>query len=281
MITDRLRHRFAFASALTACLLVVAGCGGYNSNGASYNGSTPYTYLAGTFEAGTDSGALRLSIPSTLTAAPGGLTTTAVGAGPMSLAPNAVLEQAPRGMVNCTGSVSVGGVATPMSGTFTTGVGTLRAQTSDGKYSFSGALQNGAIVGDVTVSGGASGKFVCGSTGSSATISVYCGTYQDNSATKSGHLNLILISGGSDFLLFTDDSNPNEAFAGSAAVQIAGSTVNVTLPGNPGAAASGTISGTAITAGTYDEGNGSTGTWSANLCGSYTVNPSGGNGGIY
>ncbi len=278
----RFAKRCLGSTAALACTLAASGCGGYDSSGQTYT-TQGNTYLAGAFVAGTDSGAMSLSVPLTSLAHQAGPTAAAAPGRVRELGPSPVVDPSATSTVSITGSLAVsGGAASPLSGTYTTVGGILQAATGSSTYTLSGALQGSAIAGTVTGPSG-SGPFVAGKATSGNPILVYCGTYAQTGGAKTGRFDVVTLTSTSGLLVQTDDASQTAVYAGPVSLALPAGQIALTLPGQASVYATGSTGSTSITGGTYDDGNGNSGTWSATQCASYTVNPggSGGIGGIY
>lgn len=245
------RRRLAFAIAITITFVLgagffVAGLPGCGGKPAAPEPQGPAQF-AGTF-AGSSSG----------TGVSGSLAVTlAVSSAP---APGTLSLRA---QMAATGTLTIpGGGTVDLAGTYDDATGAVTLE--GGGWSVSGTRSGAALSGVVTSPAGIVGGFVAAQSGESAPR-VYCGTYA--SGTPGGPRGLFnLVVSGATVTGLAVDEQTGEVVALQGTLNGAGITI-ADPNGGATAFATGTIDGGPDTcAGTYDDGLGDTGTWSAARC---------------
>jgi hypothetical protein len=229
--------------ALALLMTVLPACGG---KPAEPEPEGPATF-AGTF-AGSASGAgVSGSLAVTLAVA------SAPAPGTMAL----------RAQMSATGTLTLsGGGTVDLAGTYDDATGAVTLE--GGGWSVSGTRSGAALSGVVTSPGGIVGGFVSMQAGGTAPR-VYCGTYASSTPGGPRGLFNLVVSGATVSGLAVDEHTGEVVVLQGT---LAGAGVTILDPnGGSVAFATGTIdSGPDTCAGTYDDGLGDTGTWSAARC---------------
>ena len=210
--------------AAAAGLVMAAACG---DAGTGTTGSTTTTITA-VVAIDSSSGTLSLTIQSA---------SLSIVAGP------AYASQAALATVDVTGTLTLKGATTNLTGTYDTGAHTITV--SGGGYSFTGSFAGGVLSGTFTLAGG-SGAFSGQSSGDN--VQRICGQFvHTNNPTKKNAVFDIVVD-------FTTGTVTGVGVGGSGVPSeitgtVSGSTISVTFPLDQGGtgSASGTISGTSLT----------------------------------
>jgi hypothetical protein len=159
------------------------------------------------------------------------------------------------GSFTVTGSLSYdGGAAVALSGSYDDATDILAL--TGGGYTFGGSFDGVDRIEGI-MSGTASGSFVATK---AASAKAYCGTYDgDDQGTFSFVIAGSVVRGSA----VSSVNGPNAPIALDGT--ISGSTISIHAPGSSAGFATGTLSGTNVS-GTWDDGQGSTGTWSGSVC---------------
>jgi hypothetical protein len=241
----RRRLAFPFDVALAAGLLAagLAGCGGKSATPEPEGPAQFAGTFAGSASGAGVSGSLSVTIAVSSAPAPG--------------------TMALRAQVAATGTLTLsGGGTVDLTGTYDDATGAVTLE--GGSWSVSGTRSGAALSGTVTSPGGILGGFVAAQSGDAAPR-VYCGAYA--SATPGGPRGLfnLVISGAAVTGLAVDEQTGEVvALQGT----LSGASITIADPnGGSVAFATGTLAGGPDTcAGTYDDGLGDTGSWSAARC---------------
>ncbi len=222
----------------TTTILVGAACG--SSGGGGGGGSQTSSFVG---IVASDDGLLSGSITITVATS--------------TLAPPAVTEPNVRDPVNATGTLSLGGVQTPLTGAYDPDLDALAL--TGGGYDFGGGFDGvDRLEGFWTGPGGTSGTFV--TSGNSGAVA-YCGTYDADDQSDSGTFSIVVAGNtisGEAVSSFDASHIPLDGV-------LSGTTISIYFPGTTTPLATGTRSGNNVS-GTYDDQQGSTGTWSGSLC---------------
>lgn len=243
------RRRLAIAIAIAFVFaggMLVAGLPGCGGKSAEPEPQGPAQF-AGTFAGSSSGTGVSGSLAVTLAVS------SAPATGTMGL----------RAQMAATGTLTLAaGGTVDLAGTYDDGTGAVTLE--GGGWSVSGTRSGGALSGVVTSPAGIVGGFVAAQSGSAAPR-VYCGTYASSTpGGPRGHFNLV-VSGATVSGLAVDEHTGEVVVLQGT---LAGSGITIADPnGGSVAFATGTIdSGPDTCAGTYDDGLGDTGTWSAARC---------------
>ncbi len=231
--------RLGARALLMAGAVGLAACGGGDGNGGGGGGTT--TSFSGIVspDDGSPSGSIFLVVQ---TANP---------------APPAPTGPAVRDPVNVTGTLKFGASTTSLTGTYDPDQDIIAV--TGGGYDFGGGFDgNNRLEGFWTGPGGSTGTFV---TTNGTNAVVYCGTYAADDQSDSGAFSFVIT--GNQLLgeAVSDQGGGTIPLDGS----VSGNNITIQTPGGGSALATGTISGNSVS-GTYDDGQGSTGTWSGGVC---------------
>jgi len=216
----------------------VAACGGDGDGGGGGPSQTSTFVGIVSSDDGTTTGSLTVVIQSIALAPP-------TATGPSVLAP-----------VTATGTLTLGG-QTALTGDYDPDTDILTLQ--GGGYAFGGGFDGvDRLEGVWGGPGGTSGTFV--TTAGSAGVA-YCGTYTADDQSDSGTFSIVI----------TGNVVRGEAYSSTDQTPIpldgtiSGNNITIDNPLGGGPLATGTRTGNTV-AGTYDDGQGGTGTWAGGLC---------------
>lgn len=215
----------------------LAACGGGDGGGGGGGGTTTAFTGIVTPDDGSASGSIYL------------LVQTASPAAPVPTGPSI------RNPVNVTGTLTLSGTTTSLTGTYDPDQDVLAA--TGGGYDFGGGYDGSSrLEGFWSGPNSTTGTFV---TARGANVVTYCGTYAADDQSDSGTFSFAL--SGNTLLgeAASDQGNGTAALDGTRS----GNTLTIAVNGNPGIA-TGTISGNTVQ-GTYDNA-GDTGTWTGSVC---------------
>lgn len=233
-----------FLSLLVAGIVTggVAACG---SSGGGGGGNAKTSTFVGI--ASSDDGSLSGSVSFTIqTGAP---------------APPAVTGPSLTSPVNATGTLTLGGTQTALTGTYDPDADVLAA--AGGGFSFGGIFDGtDRIDGQWTGPGNSTGTFVATQ---SATGTAFCGTYVSQNGGDAGTFSFVISGSTLAGAAVSSEDGSQTPLDGA----VNGNTITIYYPGTTTTLASGTRSGNTVS-GTYadpfDPGPGSSGTWSGSLC---------------
>jgi hypothetical protein len=157
--------------------------------------------------------------------------------------------------VNATGTLTLGGT-TALAGTYDPDTDVLAL--TGGGYTFGGGFDGVDRLEGIWTGPGSSGTFV--TTAGSGGVA-YCGTYAANDQSDSGTFSIVI----------TGSTVRGEAYSSTDQVPIpldgtiSGNTITIDNPLSTTPLAAGTRSGNTVS-GTYDDGQGGTGTWTGTIC---------------
>jgi hypothetical protein len=229
------------ACALLSAVTLVGGaaCGGDGNGGGGPSGQTSSFVGIVSVDDGSATGSLAVTIQSA------------------TLAPPATARASLLDPVNATGALTLGGT-TALTGTYDPDTDILAL--TGGGFTFGGGFDGvDRLEGIWTGPGGTSGTFVTTS-GSSGVA--YCGTYTATDGSGDSGTFSIVITGG---------IVRGEAYSSTDQVPIpldgtiSGNTITIDNPLSANPLATGTRSGNTVS-GTYDDGQGGTGTWTGSIC---------------
>jgi len=172
-------------------------------------------------------------------------------------APPSPTGPAVRDPVNVTGTLKLGGGTISLTGTYDPDQDIIGA--TGGGYDFGGGFDgNNRLEGFWTGPNNSTGTFVT-TNGSNAVV--YCGTYAADDQSDSGAFSFVVT--GNQLLgeAVSDQGGGTIPLDGT----VNGNNLTIQTPGGGSALATGTISGNNVS-GTYDDGQGSTGTWTGSVC---------------
>lgn len=232
--------RLGARALLMAGAVGLAACGGGDGNGGGGPGGSTTTFSGIVSpDDGSPSGSIFLVVQ---TANP---------------APPAPTGPSVRDPVNVSGTLKFGASTTSLTGTYDPDQDVIAA--TGGGYDFAGGFDgNNRLEGFWAGPGGSTGTFVT-TNGSNAVV--YCGTYAADDQSDSGAFSFVVT--GNQLLgeAVSDQGGGTIPLDGS----VSGNNITIQTPGGGSALATGTISGTSVS-GIYDDGQGSTGTWSGGVC---------------
>jgi len=228
--------RFTVRALTLTGAVALAACGGEDGGGGGGTTST-FTGVVSSID-GSVSGTILVTVQ---TASP---------------APPAPTGPALRDPVNATGTLTLGGPAISLTGTYDADL-FENLDLTGGGYDFDG-FYDGANRLEGTWAGpnGTSGNFV---TTVAANAVAYCGTYGADDQSDSGTFSFVVAGGVLLGEAASDQGNGITALDGT----VSGNTITIINPGGGGA--NGTISGNSVS-GTFNDGQGGTGTWSGSVC---------------
>jgi hypothetical protein len=227
------------------CALVAAGvlvggaaCGGDGNGGGGPSGQTSSFVGIVSVDDGSATGSLAITIQSGTLAPP-------AAAGASALDP-----------VNATGTLTLGGT-TALTGTYDPDTDILAI--TGGGFTFGGGFDGvDRLEGIWTGPGGTSGTFVT-TAGSSGVA--YCGTYAADDQSDSGTFSIVITGGIVRGEAYSSTDQVPIPLDGT----ISGNTIAIDNPLSTTPLATGTRTGNTVS-GTYDDGQGGTGTWTGTVC---------------
>ena len=235
----RLPKQSASLLLTAAFILTGAGCGGDGGGGGGGGGAQTSSFFG---IVSSDDGTATGSIAVIVQAA--------------ALAPPAVTGPNLTAPVNATGTLQFGG-QTDLAGTYDPDTNTLAL--SGGGYTFGGGFDGvDRLEGLWTGPGNTSGTFV---TALSTTAVTFCGTYAADDQSDSGTFSFVIAGGTVRGEAYSSVDQTLTALDGV----VNGNAITIYFPGTAIPLATGTRSGNNVS-GTYDGGQGDTGTWSGSAC---------------
>ena len=190
----------------------------------------------------------------------GKLTVTASTATPAP--PAYLVEQSSPGDVTATGTFQIqGGAAISLTGTYNTTTHALSITGSG--YTFTGVFDGASRLEGTYTGPTVNGTFVLSKSTGGAAVA-YCGTYTSTTPGQDNGVWNFVING-------TVISGNAVSAVGGTLIALdgtlsGGTNITIVIPGTTNTLASGTLASNGSVSGTYDDGQGSTGTWIGALC---------------
>lgn len=231
--------RFSVGALLLSASLGLVACGGGGDGGNNGGGSTSTFTGIISSDDGSQSGSISLVVQ---TGNP---------------APPAPTGPSLRDPVNVAGSLNFGAGAIALTGTYEPDGGTI--VVTGGGYDLAGGFDgNNRLEGNWAGPGGLAGNFV---TTLSASATAYCGSYAADDQSDSGTFSFVVAAGVLLGEAVSDQGGGTIPLDGT----VSGGNITIHVPGGSAGLATGTINGSSVS-GTYDDQQGTTGTWSGGLC---------------
>ena len=231
--------RFSAAALMLSASLGLAACGGDGDGGNNGGGST--TTFTGIIsnDDGSASGSITLLVA---TASP---------------APPAPTGPSIRNPVNVTGSLDFGGAPVALTGTYDPDADVIAV--TGGGYDLGGGFDgNNRLEGFWSGPNNTTGTFVTTKHGNAI---AYCGTYAADDQSDSGTFSFVVAAGVLLGEAVSDQGGGTIPLDGT----VSGGNITIHVPGGSAGLATGTINGTSVS-GTYDDQQGTTGTWTGGVC---------------